>query len=131
LIEVYIDGASAGNPGPSGAGIFIKGNGASEKFSIPLGIMSNHEAEYHALIKALELCLEKGYSKSVVSFRTDSALVNNAVEKEFVKNKLYAPLLSEVLHLSKQFDLFFLKWIPSIENKVADELSRLAIRKNL
>lgn len=130
MIEVYIDGASAGNPGPSGAGIFIKGNGTAEKFSIPLGMMSNHEAEYHAFIKALELCLEKGYSHSVVSFRTDSELVNKAVEKEFGKNKLYAPLLEQALQLSKQFDLFFMKWIPSIENKVADELARLAIRKN-
>jgi ribonuclease HI len=130
MIEVYIDGASAGNPGPSGAGIFIKGNGTAEKFSIPLGILSNHEAEYHAFIKALELCLEKGFSHCVVSFRTDSELVNKAVEKEFAKNKLYAPLLEQALQLSKQFDLFFMKWIPSIENKVADELARLAIRKN-
>lgn len=130
MIEVYIDGASAGNPGPSGAGIFIKGHGTAEKYSIPLGIMSNHEAEYHAFIKALEICLEKGFSHSVVSFRTDSELVNKAVEKEFAKNKLYAPLLEEALQLSKQFDLFFMKWIPSIENKVADELARQAIRKN-
>jgi ribonuclease HI len=130
LIEVYIDGASAGNPGLSGAGIFIKGHGTAEKYSIPLGLMSNHEAEYHALIKALEICIEKGYSHSVVSFRTDSELVNNAVEKEFVKNKLYVPLLEHALTLSKKFDLFFMKWIPSIENKTADELARLAIRKN-
>jgi ribonuclease HI len=130
LIEVYIDGASAGNPGLSGAGIFIKGHGTAEKYSIPLGMMSNHEAEYHALIKALEICIEKGYSHSVVSFRTDSELVNNAIEKEFVKNKLYAPLLERALNLSKKFDLFFMKWIPSIENKAADELARLAIRKN-
>ncbi len=130
MIEVYIDGASAGNPGPSGAGIFIKGNGKAEKYSIPLGNMSNHEAEYHAFIKALEICLEKGYSKSVVSFRTDSQLVSNAVEKEFVKNKLYLPLFEKALSLSKQFDLFFMKWIPSIENKTADELARLAIHKN-
>jgi ribonuclease HI len=130
LIEVYIDGASAGNPGPSGAGIFIKGNGTAEKYSIPLGMLSNHEAEIHAFIKALEICLEKDYSKSVVSFRTDSQLVNNAVEKEFVKNKLYLPLFEKAFHLSKQFDLFFMKWIPSIENKTADELARQAIRKN-
>lgn len=130
MIEVYIDGASAGNPGPSGAGIFIKGNGTVEKYSIPLGIMSNHEAEYHALIKALEICIEKRFSNNLVSFRTDSELVNRAIEKEFVKNKLYTPLLETALQLSKQFDLFFLKWIPSIENKVADGLARLAIRKN-
>ncbi|MFB5194498.1 reverse transcriptase-like protein [Neobacillus sp. KR4-4] len=131
MIEVYIDGASAGNPGPSGAGIFIKGNGITEKYSIPLGNMSNHEAEYHAFIKALEICLEKGFQDSVLSFRTDSQLVNQAVEKEFVKNKLYTPLLEHALLLSKQIPLFFMKWIPSAENKVADELARQAIPKNL
>jgi ribonuclease HI len=130
MIEVYIDGASAGNPGPSGAGIFIKGNGSAEEYSLPLGIMTNHEAEYQALIKALNICLEKGYSQMIISFRTDSELVNKAVEKEFVKNKLYAPLLDEVLKLSGQFPLFFLKWIPSSENKMADDLARKAIRKN-
>ncbi|CEG27580.1 reverse transcriptase-like protein [Bacillus sp. B-jedd] len=128
MIEVYIDGASAGNPGPSGAGIFIKGNGSAKKFSIPLGNMSNHEAEFHALIKALEICIEKGYG--TVSFRTDSELVDRAVEKEFARNKGYAPLLERALKLSAQLDLFFMKWIPSSENKVADELARLAIRKN-
>ena len=37
MIEVYIDGASAGNPGLSGAGIFINNNGSVERYSIPLG----------------------------------------------------------------------------------------------
>ena len=129
MIEVYIDGASAGNPGPSGAGIFIKGNGMAERFSIPLGDMENHEAEYHALIKALELCIEKGYK--VVSFRTDSQAVNQAVEKEYAKNKAYAPLLERALQLSKELDLFFIKWVPSSENKAADKLARAAIRKNV
>jgi ribonuclease HI len=128
MIEVYIDGASAGNPGPSGAGIFIKANGKVERYSIPLGVMSNHEAEYYAFIEALKICKKNGYQ--VVSFRTDSELVNRAVEKEFVKNKQFAPLLEEALTLSKGFDLFFMKWIPSSENKSADELARAAIRKN-
>ncbi|MFT9596657.1 reverse transcriptase-like protein [Mesobacillus sp.] len=128
MFEVYIDGASAGNPGPSGAGIFIKGNGEVFRYSIPLGVMSNHEAEYHAFIKALEICLDKGFN--VVSFRTDSQLVNAAVEKEFVKNKLYAPLLEKALMLASQFDLFFMKWIPSSENKTADDLARKAVRDN-
>lgn len=128
MIEVYIDGASAGNPGPSGAGIFIKANGTAERYSIPLGVMSNHEAELHSLIKALEICLEKGYR--TVSFRTDSQLVDHAIEKEFVKNKQYAPLLQHALLLTKKFDLFFLKWIPSKDNHVADKLARQAIRQN-
>lgn len=128
MIEVYIDGASAGNPGPSGAGIFIKGNGIVENHSIPLGSMSNHEAEFVAFIKALIICIERDFR--VVSFRTDSELVNRAIEKEFVKNKAYAPFLDEALSLTKAFDLFFMKWIPSSENKTADTLARAAIRKN-
>lgn len=127
MIEVYFDGASAGNPGPSGAGIFIKENGQVDRFSIPLDEMSNHEAEFHAFILALEICLQKDYK--VVSFRTDSELVNRSVEKEFVKNKLYSPLLEKALKLAEQFDLFFLKWIPDSENKNADELARKAIQR--
>lgn len=126
LIEVYIDGASAGNPGPSGAGIFIKGNGLTERYSIPLGIMSNHEAEFHAFIHALKICINNHYS--IVSFRTDSQLVNRAVEKEYAKNKEFSSLLKEALDLSKKLDLFFMKWIPSNENKAADELARRAIQ---
>ena len=32
MIELYVDGASAGNPGKSGIGIFIKGEGHKIKF---------------------------------------------------------------------------------------------------
>ena len=128
MIEVYIDGASAGNPGLSGAGIFINNNGHVERYSIPLGEMENHEAEYHALIKALEICVTNNYS--IVSFRTDSQAIYSAMEKAFAKNKKYAPLLAQALELEKQLELFFIKWIPSIENKSADQLARRAIRLN-
>lgn len=128
MIEVYIDGASAGNPGPSGAGIFIKTDENTSRFSIPLGNMSNHEAEFHALIEALQICLKKGYK--VVSFRTDSELVERSIAKEYVKNTSYVPLLDQALALIKKFDLFFIKWIPSKENRAADQLARAAIRKN-
>ncbi|WP_078382730.1 reverse transcriptase-like protein [Sutcliffiella halmapala] len=128
MIEVYIDGASAGNPGPSGAGIFIKGHGGADQYSIPLGIMSNHEAEFHALIHALTICQRNNYQ--VVSFRTDSQAVEGAVEKRFAKKETYRSLLEEALKHIDQFDLFFIKWIPSNQNKVADELARKAIQMN-
>ncbi|HDX9580347.1 TPA: reverse transcriptase-like protein [Bacillus pseudomycoides] len=128
MIEVYIDGASKGNPGPSGAGVFIKGIQPPLQLAVPLGMMSNHEAEYHALLTALKYCTEHNYK--IVSFRTDSQLVERAVEKQYVKNPLYAPLLDEALKMIQQFDLFFIKWIPSSQNKAADELARKAIQKN-
>lgn len=125
MLEVYIDGASAGNPGHSGAGIFMKEEGAVERYAIPLGMMENHEAEYWALIKALEICIQK--QVQTVSFRTDSQAIWSAMEKEFAKNKKYAPLLEQALQLSKQIPLFFIKWIPSGQNKGADELARKAV----
>ena len=128
MVEVYIDGASAGNPGLSGAGIFIKAGGEVERFSLPLGIRNNHEAEFMALIKALEICRKRGYS--IISVRSDSSAVVSAVEKEFAKKPMYRSLLKEALDLAKQFDLFFIKWIPSSENKSADKLARRAIALN-
>jgi ribonuclease HI len=129
LIKVYFDGASAGDPGPSGAGIFIiNEKGLVENHSLHLGNISNHEAEYQAFIKALEICLEKNYR--TVSFQTDSQLVDRAVEKRYVKNKAFEPLLQKALLLIEEFDLFFLKWIPSKQNHVADELARKAIHQN-
>lgn len=44
--------------------------------------------------------------------------------------KKYAILLERALKLSANLELFFMKWIPSIENKSADELARRAIRLN-
>lgn len=129
MIEVYIDGASKGNPGLSGAGIFIKTGEGQERYSIPLGMRDNHEAEYLALIHALRICQEKGYD-DIISVRTDSKHVADAVEKEFVRKEPYRSLLIESLQLASAFPLFFIKWIPEAQNKTADQLSREAIRKN-
>ncbi|PGS48945.1 reverse transcriptase-like protein [Bacillus sp. AFS041924] len=126
MIEVYIDGASKGNPGPSGAGIFIKGIKEPVFLSIPLDSMSNHEAEFHALLIALDYCVKNNLS--IVSFRTDSKIVEESIDKKYSKNDLFIPLLEKSLYLINQLDLFFIKWIPSSSNKVADELARKAIK---
>lgn len=126
MIEVYIDGASKGNPGPSGAGVFIKGIKEPVFLSIPLESMSNHEAEFHALLIALEYCVKN--ELSIVSFRTDSKIVEQSIDKKYSKNEIFIPLLEKSLLLINQLDLFFIKWIPSNLNKVADELARKAIK---
>ncbi|MGE6629673.1 reverse transcriptase-like protein [Bacillus sp. NPDC077027] len=126
--EVYIDGASAGNPGPSGLGIFIKYDGKAVSFSIPAGHISNHEAEFLALIEGMRLCIKKGIR--TVSFRTDSQVVDRATNAEFAKNAQFKPFIEEIIQLKTQFDLFFIKWIPSKENQVADQLARKAIHQS-
>ncbi|KYC75830.1 hypothetical protein B4090_2516 [Bacillus licheniformis] len=127
-VEVYIDGASAGDPGPSGLGIFIKDGQKTESFSLPAGSLSNHEAEFMALIEGMKLCAERNYR--IVSFRTDSQIVERTADSEFVKNQAFKPYLDAIIRLKKDFDLFFIKWIPSKSNQVADKLAKKAILLN-
>ncbi|BBN98792.1 reverse transcriptase-like protein [Sporolactobacillus terrae] len=129
MIEVSFDGAASSNPGLAGGGIYIKdGKGHEMRHALPFGILSsNHEAEFAACVAALRIALENNYR--TVSFRTDSQLVNQALEKRYVKNSLYAAYLKDALHYIDQFDLFFCKWIPDKQNKNADALARLAIKQ--
>ena len=126
MIEVYTDGAANGNPGMSGAGIYIKANGSTYNYSIPLGMLSNHEAEFHALIKALEICREQ-FPGEIVSFRSDSKVVVDTIEKDFTKNNSFLPLLEKIKEEANHFPHFFIKWIPEKKNGHADRLARKAI----
>ncbi len=127
MIEVFVDGASAGNPGKSGIGIFIRGEGHSIKISENIAPTNNHTAEFKALLRGLEEVSK--LSKGLVSARSDSQVVVTAVERKFVKNELHKEYLSKILAIIHTFDLFFIKWIPSAENNAADALARQGIHK--
>ncbi|WP_404427896.1 reverse transcriptase-like protein [Ureibacillus chungkukjangi] len=127
MLEVYIDGASAGNPGPSGIGIFIKGEGHHIKISEYIGETNNHIAEFIALNRALEEVEKIG--SSLISMRSDSKIVVASIEKQYVKNEEYKPYLEKALQLIESIDMFFIKWIPDSQNKAADALAREAILK--
>ncbi|WP_067727141.1 ribonuclease HI family protein [Oceanobacillus damuensis] len=128
MIEVYTDGAANGNPGLSGAGIYIKTNGKSYEYSLPLGTLTNHEAEFHAIIKALEICQET-FPNEILSFRSDSKAAVDAIEKAFTKNKSFLPLLESIQEKANDFPYFFIKWIPEKQNNHADFLARKAIQQ--
>lgn len=127
MIHVYTDGASAGNPGPSGAGLVFLKDGAAQEFRFHLGDKTNHEAEFAAVDIALDICLQKDWQQ--VSVRTDSKLVSDSIEKRHVKTEAYTGYLCSILDKIAQLELFFIMWVPSKQNKKADELARLAIRE--
>lgn len=128
MLEIYIDAASAGNPGPSGIGIYIKGEGHQLKISEYIGEANNHIAEFSALVRGLEEAVKLG--SQLVSMRSDSKIVVSSIEKEYVKNEEYKPYLDRALQLIEKIDLFFIKWIPDNQNKAADALAREAILKH-
>ncbi|WP_138417059.1 ribonuclease HI family protein [Aquibacillus sediminis] len=126
MIEVYTDGAASGDPGLSGAGIYIKNGNEQMEFLYHLGYLSNHEAEFHAVIKALQICKQQ-FPNEIISLRSDSKLVVDTIEKEFTKNPTFKPLLAEIQKGIQSFPYCFIKWIPEKQNKNADRLSRKAI----
>ncbi|MFD2629115.1 ribonuclease HI family protein [Oceanobacillus kapialis] len=128
MIEVYTDGASRGDPGKSGAGIYIKQGKNKFEYAIPLGELSNHEAEFLAVIKALEICEEK-FPDEIISIRSDSKLVVDVVERNFTRNKNFKPFLETIIQKSATFPYFFIKWIPEKQNPHADRLAKRAINE--
>ncbi|TFB22797.1 ribonuclease HI family protein [Filobacillus milosensis] len=129
MIEVYVDGASKGNPGISGAGVYIKAKGHNYEYSFPLGTLSNHEAEFMAVIKALDICQEL-YPEEILSFRSDSQIVVNAIEEGYTKNRVFQPLLEEIKEKASTFPIYFIKWIPNKKNHHADRLAKQAIHES-
>lgn len=125
MLEVYVDAATAGNPGESGIGIFIKGEGHLIKLSEPIGVMTNHEAEFVALVRGVEEAAKLG--SSLISLRSDSKVVVSSVEKRYVKSDVFKPHLERALTFIDDMPLFFIKWIPDSENRAADALARAAI----
>ena len=78
MIEVYIDGSSKGNPGPGGVGIVIKKAATEELLSahgIPLGHVTNNQAEFLALKQALTGIKSRDLSEQPIKILTDSQLV--------------------------------------------------------
>ena len=127
MIELYTDGASAGNPGKSGIGVYIKGEGHLIKISERIEPTNNHTAEFLALLRGVKEVTK--ISTGIVSVRSDSQAVVIAVERESVKNEAHKLILSEILEVARSFDFFFIKWIPSAENNIADALAREGIHK--
>ncbi|MBC1723266.1 ribonuclease HI family protein [Listeria seeligeri] len=126
-MEVFVDGASAGNPGLSGAGVVLKAEGVYEQLAIPLAIMTNHEAEFVAIKLGLEAALKK--KATFIRLYSDSKVAIEAIQKRHTKNPLFKPHLEEILRMSDSLELFFVEWRNVAQNKQADQLARQAIKK--
>ncbi len=70
MINVYIDGSSKGNPGSGGAGVVIgTGDEILSLHGIPLGHVTNNQAEFLALKHALTQLKEQLLSGSPTCLR--------------------------------------------------------------
>jgi len=126
-VEIYIDGAARGNPGESGIGIFIKeNNDKTREIKKYLGTKTNNQAEYTALIEALESV--KGLRNLPIRIFTDSLLVANQVNGLWkVKHAEISVLNKKAKTLFKEYKDITISHIPRELNSEADRLANLAI----
>ena len=125
--HIYIDGASLGNPGRSGAGIVSYDEEGNEVWreSVHLGTMTNNMAEYEALVRALRRAREMAVG--MVFVYTDSELVAKQVLGAYrAKNDRLRKYLQEAKDLIDEFNGFEIKYIPREKNKLADKLAKSA-----
>ncbi len=82
--HVYVDGASRGNPGPSGAGIYLLHNKeVVARRGYFLGKRTNNEAEYLALLIGVFLVKKEGKPGDKLHVFSDSLLLVKQMNGEY------------------------------------------------
>lgn len=130
-IVLSTDGASRGNPGPSGAGILITSSDGTPlvQKAVFLGSGTNNQAEYRALLIGLEE-LQK-LPPARVTIRMDSELIVRQLNGQYrVRSPDLTPLYRRALDLIKMLGEVHIQHIPREKNKTADRLANRAIDEN-
>ncbi len=128
-VVIFTDGTAEPNPGPAAIGATIKDEQGRLITSISQGIgqATNNQAEYRAIIAALENAIRLGASQ--VDIRSDSELVVRQINGQYrVKNAALKPLYQRVKQLQSQFKGFTITHIPRQQNIEADSLANMALK---
>jgi|SRR3989344_7668356 len=133
-IIIYTDGGSRGNPGEAAIGFVIadeKGN-AIKKHGERLGVKTNNEAEYAAVIAALKKAkalFGKEKTKTLsVEVRMDSELVVRQLTGKYkIQEERLFPLFIAMWNLQQDFASISFTHIPREQNKEADRLVNEAL----
>ncbi|MEX0917258.1 MAG: ribonuclease HI family protein [Candidatus Paceibacterota bacterium] len=133
---VYTDGGSRNNPGPSGAGAVVRNEGGDVLACAKmfLGVMTNNQAEYTAVILGLETAKKVAGGKikakqTSIEVRLDSELIaRQLADKYQIKEESLFPLYIKVHNMRiADFKNITFTHIPREKNKEADRLANEAM----
>jgi ribonuclease HI len=130
VIEVFIDGASKGNPGPAGIGVLILDENEHEisKISEKIEDTTNNVAEYKALLRAITEC--KKLNILSVKFYTDSQLLARQIKGMYkIKDEKLKPLYVKIRGKLLGFKNWDVVHIPREKNIIADKLANNSFKK--
>ncbi len=127
-LTIFTDGAARGNPGPAGAGAVLIGEDGAvvSELSKYLGKTTNNQAEYQALIIALEEARRVG-AETLNIFSDSELLVRQMKGDYLVKNEGLKPLFKLAKEKLKNFGKHTIDYLPRERNAHADRLANRAI----
>lgn len=133
-IIIYIDGGSRNNPGPAAIGVVFCNEKYQEikKYSEYIGEATNNQAEYGALIFALEKFKQVFGNKlaktSEIELRSDSELIVNQLNGNYkILDQKIQPLFLKAWNLKLDFKKVKFRLISREKNKSADSLVNEAL----
>lgn len=131
---VYTDGGSRGNPGPAGIGVVVcdSAERTIKEYGEKIGIKTNNEAEYAAVIFALKkikaLFGKEKTIKMEISFKMDSEFVMKQLNGEYkIEEERMFPLFIAVWNLKMDFAKVSFSHVPREKNRSADKLVNQAL----
>ncbi len=131
-VSLYCDGASRGNPGPSGAGVVLLDEKGEQIFELSryLDNGTNNEAEYRALVRGLEAAADLGVKR--IEIFSDSELVVRQLSGKYkVRNPRLRSLFDQAVSRLQQFDDYAIFHVGRELNQQADLLANEAIDRGL
>lgn len=127
-VIIYVDGASRGNPGPAAIAVIVRDEMGKPiaSFSRCIGTTTNNEAEYRAIIAALQKAVSLGARE--VALKSDSELVVKQLNGRYrVKASILKPLYQQVQKLKSFLERLTITHIPRTANREADNLANKAL----
>jgi ribonuclease HI len=137
IYTIYTDGGSRGNPGPAAIGVVIASQDGTLKKSYGeyIGEKTNNEAEYRAVIFALQKLKQLIGSKAKtaqVDFRCDSELLVKQMNGEYkISNPGIQQFFIEIWNLKLDYASVSFTHVYREDNKEADKMVNIALDKHL
>ncbi|MFC2027040.1 ribonuclease HI family protein [Chloroflexota bacterium] len=127
-VVIHSDGVSRNNPGPAAIGATVKDEQGRllATISRSIGRATNNQAEYRAVIAALEKAINLGARQ--IELNLDSELIVRQVTGRYrVKNEALKPLFGRVKKLLGSLEGFSIRHVPRQQNQEADRLANSAL----
>jgi ribonuclease HI len=129
---MWVDGGSRGNPGPAAVGYRIQDDAGAvlDEAGEVIGVATNNEAEYRALITAFGRAARLGASE--VEVRADSQLLMRQMTGKYrVKSPHLRELWREAQQAADRFERVRYVEVRRTENTEADRQVNLALDREL